>query len=47
MLWSVTAAGRNVTDEAYLITGFSNANGTEGVYGLPATWSVSLRRNFN
>ena len=46
-VWSVTAAGRNVTDEAYLITGFSNNNGTEGVYGLPATWSVSLRRNFN
>ena len=46
-VWSITAAGRNVTDEAYLITGFSNNNGTEGVYGLPATWSVSLRRNFN
>ena len=45
--WSVTAAGRNVADETYLITGFSNDAGTEGVYGMPATWSLSLRRNFN
>jgi len=45
--WSVTAAGRNVADEAYIITGFANQNGVEGVYGMPATWSLSLRRNFN
>ena len=45
--WSVTAAGRNVADEAYIITGFANNNGVEGVYGMPATWSVSVRRNFN
>lgn len=45
--WSVTAAGRNVGDEAYLITGFANNNGVEGVYGMPATWSLSVRRNFN
>ena len=46
-LWSITAAGRNVADETYIITGFANDNGVEGVYGMPATWSVSLRRNFN
>ena len=45
--WSVTAAGRNVADEAYIITGFANNNGVEGVYGMPATWSLSVRRNFN
>ena len=45
--WSITAAGRNVADETYIITGFANDNGVEGVYGMPATWSLSLRRNFN
>ena len=45
--WSVTAAGRNVADETYIITGFANNNGVEGVYGMPATWSLSVRRNFN
>ncbi|MDE0158190.1 MAG: TonB-dependent receptor [Gammaproteobacteria bacterium] len=46
-VWSLTAAGRNVADETYIITGFANNNGVEGVYGMPATWSLSLRRNFN
>ena len=46
-VWSITAAGRNVADETYIITGFANNNGVEGVYGMPATWSLSLRRNFN
>lgn len=45
--WSITAAGRNVTDKAYLITGWSGSGYEEGVYGMPATWSLSLRRNFN
>ncbi|MCY4155220.1 MAG: TonB-dependent receptor [Gammaproteobacteria bacterium] len=46
-VWSITAAGRNVADETYIVTGFANDNGVEGVYGMPATWSLSLRRNFN
>lgn len=45
-LWAVTLAGRNVTDETYLVTGFAGSGIIEGVYGLPSTWSVSLRRNF-
>jgi iron complex outermembrane recepter protein len=46
-VWSVTAAGKNVTDETYLITGVSGSGIVEGVYGLPATWSLSIRRNFD
>ncbi len=45
--WSLTAAGRNITDEVYVTTGVAGSGIIEGVYGLPATWSVSLRRNFN
>lgn len=45
-LWSATLAGKNVTDETYLVTGTSGSGIIEGVYGLPSTWSVSLRRNF-
>jgi iron complex outermembrane receptor protein len=46
-VWSVTAAGKNVTDETYLVTGVSGSGIVEGVYGLPATWSLSIRRNFD
>ncbi len=45
--WSATFAGQNITDKAYIITGFAGSGVVEGVYGLPATWSLSLRRNFN
>jgi iron complex outermembrane recepter protein len=46
-VWSVTAAGKNVTDKTYLVTGVSGSGIVEGVYGLPATWSLSIRRNFD
>lgn len=46
-VWSVTAAGQNVTDETYLVTGVAGSGIVEGVYGLPATWSLSIRRNFD
>ena len=45
--WSATIAGQNVTDKTYLVTGFAGSGIVEGVYGLPATWSFSVRRNFN
>lgn len=45
--WSLSVAGQNVTDKEYIITGFAGSGIVEGVYGLPATWSLSLRRNFN
>ncbi|MFT6888751.1 MAG: iron complex outermembrane receptor protein, partial [Halioglobus sp.] len=44
--WSATLAGKNLTDETYLVTGFSGSGIVEGVYGLPQTWSVSVRRSF-
>jgi iron complex outermembrane receptor protein len=46
-VWSATIAGKNVTDETYLVTGVSGSGIVEGVYGLPATWSLSIRRNFD
>lgn len=45
--WSATVAGNNVTDETYIVTGFAGSGVIEGVYGLPSTWSLTLRRNFN
>lgn len=45
--WSATVAGNNVTDETYIVTGFAGSGVIEGVYGLPSTWSFTLRRNFN
>ena len=45
--WSATIAGNNVTDETYLVTGFAGSGIIEGVYGLPATWAFTVRRNFN
>ncbi len=44
--WSATLGGKNLTDETYLVTGFSGSGIVEGVYGLPKTWSVSVRRSF-
>ncbi|MBT7950176.1 MAG: TonB-dependent receptor [Gammaproteobacteria bacterium] len=45
--WSATVAGNNVTDKTYLVTGFAGSGIIEGVYGLPSTWSFTVRRNFN
>jgi iron complex outermembrane receptor protein len=46
--WSVTLEGHNLTDEAYIVDGVNDAgNGfIDGTYGMPRTWSVSLRRRF-
>ena len=45
--WSATVAGNNVTDKTYIVTGFAGSGIIEGVYGLPSTWSFTVRRNFN
>ncbi len=45
-LWSATLGGRNLADKTYLVTGFGGSGIVEGVYGLPRTWSFSIRRSF-
>lgn len=51
--WEVAVSGQNVTDEAYLTSGFGSGmvgpgglGYAVGSYGVPATWQVSLRYRF-
>ena len=47
--WSVTAGGTNLTDKAYLLSGYSDpvALGlTEGAYARPREWFVKLGHKF-
>ena len=47
-LWSLTLAGRNLTDETYIVDGVHDVgNGIiDGTLALPRTWSLTLRRDF-
>lgn len=46
--WEFAVSGQNVTDETYITSGFSS--GFVGIsvasYGLPATWTASVRYRF-
>lgn len=46
--WSVVAAGKNLTDEIYIVDGVNDAgNGfIDGTFGMPRTWSLTLGRRF-
>jgi iron complex outermembrane receptor protein len=47
--WELSAFGKNVTDERYLVSGFANAltqGWASGVVGQPAEWGLSLAYNF-
>ncbi len=48
--WELVAAGRNLTDELYLITGRSSFNSApgyaEGIYSRGKEWSLSVKYNF-
>ena len=47
--WDISAFGKNMTDERYIVSGFSNAltQGTSSVnIGRPAEWGMSVRYRF-
>lgn len=47
--WQVRLCARNLTDEAYLVTGFSDlpTNGySDGTYARPKEWALSISRRF-
>lgn len=47
-LWTVILAARNLTDEAYLVSGLAQyaIGQVEGQFARPREWSLSLRRQF-
>lgn len=47
--WRLVLAGRNLTDETYVVTGneeFDSFGYTEVVYARPREWSLSMRKDF-
>jgi len=46
--WSLVAAGRNLLDEEYLVTGLADpiVGYVEGIYARPSQWSLSLKVSF-
>ena len=46
--WSVVLSGRNLTDEAYLVSGIAqySVGQIEGQFARPREWNLSLRWNF-
>lgn len=47
--WRLVLAGRNLTDETYIVTGneeFDSFGYTEVIYARPREWSLSLRKDF-
>jgi iron complex outermembrane receptor protein len=46
--WEIVLSGRNLTDEAYLVSGLAqyNIGQIEGQYARPREWNLSLHRNF-
>ena len=46
--WVVVLSGRNLTDEAYLVSGLAqySVGQIEGQFARPREWNLSLHRNF-
>ncbi len=47
--WRFMVAGRNLTDETYIVTGNDEIDSfgyTEAIYARPREWSLSVKKSF-